>query len=116
MTDYSKKKCVVCQRVGGIVEQSDGLYECQNCSTPYRPKNSTRKPASTLQVKGDNKLQDTDRFVWFSFTGKDGKMRTGMYDCPSISQDNQPTLNADSNKLQFLRYLYQTGRINEEEE
>lgn len=101
---------MVCQRVGGIVEQEDGLYECQNCGTPYRPRSSAKKSVSTLKAKETSSTQETDRFVWFSFRGKDGTIRHGFYDFP-LGQPTEASL--DTDKLNFLRYLYQTGRLTE---
>lgn len=110
MSDYSKKKCVVCNRIGGITQQPDGLFACKNCGTPYRP----RRKAPPLAPEPDAvtaEVAPADRFVWFDYTATNGVKRRGLYDCPRIPPEKVPHLTEDANKLAFLRYLHQHGRL-----
>jgi len=113
MTDYSRKRCVVCNRTGGITLQSEGIYECRNCGTPYRPRGSRRKTETTTDTSLKSAPTE-DRFVWFTHTDEDGVERTGLYDCPVMSEHERPNLELDENKLGFIRHLYKTGRMTKE--
>lgn len=115
MTDYSRKRCVVCNRTGGITLQPEGIYECRNCGTPYRPRSRKVRIESTT----DTQLQEApagDRFVWFSYTDDLGVERNGLYDCPVVAEHERPKLTFDQNKLRFLRHLHDTGRLKPKEE
>jgi len=114
MTDYSRKRCVVCNRTGGITLQPEGIYECRNCGTPYRPRSRKVRIESTT----DTQLKEAptgDRFVWFSYTDEQGVQRNGLYDCPVLAEQDQPAITVNQNKLAFIRHLYQTGRLKTEE-
>lgn len=110
MTDYSRKRCVVCGRTGGISFQADGIYECRNCGTPYRPR-SRRAEAETTTHTHKQEAPAGDRFVWFTYADEEGTQRTGLYDCPVLAEHEQPVLHPNDNQLRFLRHLYHTGRL-----
>jgi hypothetical protein len=113
MTDYSRKRCVVCNRTGGITLQPEGIYECRNCGTPYRPR-APRAAKTKVETTTDTQLQEApvmDRFVWFTYTDPDGVSRSGLYDCPVTAEAERPTLTFDENRLQFMRHLHKHGKL-----
>lgn len=115
MTDYSKKKCVVCGTTGAIAANDGGLYVCGNCGTPYRPRRKTspitaRAKQTPPAETPDSTTTSTDRFVWFTFT-QHGTVRHGLYDCPILPETDRPTLHLDRNRLHFWKYLVEKGHL-----
>lgn len=109
MPDYRHRRCVICNRVGGIEQHEGDLYVCKHCQTPYLSYREAAPPPPPKPPR-QRKKDAPDRFVWFTY--RDGERDlAGFYDCPVIEAAERPKLTTNRKRLRFLRYLVEKGLL-----